>query len=224
MIAAPPTNELTSRHARAARTIVTKTNLAPAGFIPGLAGAFWRKDAEQIHLIDFQPSKYGGEYTVNLGFHYAFIPGCFSRQFYSVKAFGHLLDCGVRARIGSFLPNARDTWFKYGDDREALVETLSRNVTDCLTIFDKWSRTWKNPEWWTNNLNADGEFAHELIVPWDAPFESIWIASIARHNGLTELVSKQWKKIERQLKKNEGQHPAFYERMWKEVILRIPTP
>ncbi len=218
----PPSDCLTSAQVRATRNAVAKKVLAPEGFEIGPSGTFWRLTGEQIHLIDFQPSKYGQEFTVNLGFHYAFIPGVHSHHFFRHKRFEHLLECNLRARIGGFPPYAGDTWFKYGKKREVLVETLNRIATECLVIFEKWSVILNDPEWWIDNLNAVGEFPDALRMPWDLGFERIWIAAIARRSGRDDLMSMQWERMKSL--EQWATHSKSYECMWKEIVMRVSTP
>lgn len=61
------TDELTSGQVRAIRMQVMKRALAPQGFVTGENGTYVRRRDGQIHLINFQASRYGHKYTVNLG-------------------------------------------------------------------------------------------------------------------------------------------------------------
>ena len=110
LIIEPLTDDLTGSQVRSIRLQVMKRLLLPLGYVKGKGGIYVRECDDQIHLIDFQPSKYGHEYTVNLGFHYTFMPAFFHRKQIKLTEY-HQLDCAFHARIGNFLADRRDVWF-----------------------------------------------------------------------------------------------------------------
>jgi hypothetical protein len=100
--------------------------LVPAGFVPAKAATYVRRQEDQIHLIHFQGSKWGGSYTVNLGFHYSFLTPRYARKRIALAGY-HLLDCAFQSRIGSFV-DGRDIWFEYGNDPIQFQERIEQNV------------------------------------------------------------------------------------------------
>ena len=103
---------------RSIRKRVVQRVLIPAGFLDGTHGTYVRQIGDQIHLINFQASKYGHEYTVNLGLHYSFLSPLLNRGRRKLADYSQV-DCGLSTRIGEFKDSTHDTWFKYGVDRGA---------------------------------------------------------------------------------------------------------
>jgi hypothetical protein len=137
------TDDLTGAQVRSIREQVMKEELLPLGFVKGQAGTYVRQRGEQIHLIDFQPSTHGHRFTVNLAFHYTFIPPLFHRKAVPLSEF-HLLDCILSARLGHFLPEHRDVWFDYGRDRGVLREVFVRCAAESLLVVDQHAERWSD--------------------------------------------------------------------------------
>lgn len=154
MVRRRTSNEFTAAQVRALRLKVMKEYLLAAGFVLGKESTYVRRQDDQIHLVNFQGSKYGHEFTVNLGFHYTFIPPLLRQRVLPLADF-HLLDCIAQARIGYFLPKKRDTWFKYGHDREQLLADLRLCATTCLTVFSRYSARWQVPSALLNDLTTN---------------------------------------------------------------------
>ncbi len=136
--------DFTGAQVRSIRLRVMKNHLLAAGFVVGKDASYVRRHGEQIHLINFQANKYGHSFTVNMGFHYCFIPPHFHMRSLPLTDF-HELDCALRERIGHFLPERRDVWFQYGQDRDVLISNLVRCATTCLAVFDRCMHRWSDP-------------------------------------------------------------------------------
>lgn len=215
---------LLGKHARELRRKIEHEILVPGGFAKCPNGTYSRKSGDQIHLINFQGSKYGNGYFVNLGFHYAFIPG-FSlsnrHELYSPKRFT-LLDCALRTRLRT--SNNQNDLYEYGIDRAVLLDTLRQNAKDCLAIFDECSKVWQSPQTFLDNAEDTGGWLpggnHRWLI--DGFF---WFAAIARHLGADEFVSKQRAILTQQKSKEERKlHAPYYEKMWKQVVMRVRPP
>jgi len=162
----------------------------------------------QIHLLDFQASKYGQEYTVNLGFHYDFVPPFFHKTKIPLVEY-HILDCAVTACIGHFLPENRPIYFPYGNDRASLESTLKQNVRDCLAVFEDVSRRWADPSWWLT------ERTEQSVRPWGRPQEEfhLFTACIALHLGHRQYAEDKLRELVREA-------PSAYYRQWYESLLQ----
>ena len=147
LVIKPLSDDLTGNQVRSVRIQVMKQHLLPVGFCRANGGTYVRECGNQIHLIDFQPAVFGHKYTVNLGFHYAFIPPFVCRKRTAPAKFS-LLDCAFRARIGGFVADGHDLWFPYGTNREALREVFAQNAIDCLQVFKSISKKWPDPQRW----------------------------------------------------------------------------
>jgi hypothetical protein len=202
------TDELTSAQVRAARMQVMKRELAPRGFVRGDDGTYARRRDGQIHLINFQASKYGHEYTVNLGFHYDFLPPFHHKMTIPLVEY-HLLDCAIRERIGYLTPANRDTWFPYGNDREELKRTLEENVRVCLAAFDEAAHRWADPEGWLSDPSK------QSLRPWAISGESLRLfrALIAAHLG-------KFRDAEEALRELIEAARSTHFREWYESLLR----
>jgi len=113
-------------------------------------------------VIYFQGSKYGGQYTVNLGFHYAFLNPFFARKRVPLSDYD-LLDCALQARLGPFI-TGRDQWFDYGTDRNSLEMTFEKNAADALKILSRYSKKWRTRgDVWSRR----GLKRFQSGLPWD---------------------------------------------------------
>jgi hypothetical protein len=155
MVVQRRSEDFTAGQVRSMRLSVMKEKLIPAGFVVGKDATYVRRADDQIHLINFQGSKYGHEFTVNLGFHYAFVAPLFRTAPRALTDF-HLLGCLVWQRIGHFLPERRDVWFQYGKEREALIERLTLCAATCLNVFERCALRWRDPlRFWKDSLNGN---------------------------------------------------------------------
>ncbi|MGE0609639.1 MAG: DUF4304 domain-containing protein [Pirellulales bacterium] len=201
------TDELTSGQVRAARIQVMKRVPAPRGFVRGDDGAYARRRDGQIHLIQFQASKYGHEYTVNLGFHYDFLPPFYHKTTIPLVEYD-LLDCAISERIGYFTPEKRDLWFPYGNNHEVLKQMLEENVRVCLAAFDEVTHRWADPGRWLSNASL------QSLRPWTVSATDIRLfrCLIAAHLG-------KFRDAEESLSELVATAPSTHYREWYESLL-----
>ena len=169
-------SRLTGQQVRGLRRQVMKEELLPLQFVDAGEGVYVRRCGEQIHLIHFQASKYGDSFTVNLGFHYTFVPPQSQMRAIALSEF-QLLDCALGERLGFFLPERRDMWFEYGADREALRGILQKCAAESLIIVDEAAEQWADPA----ELLAKLMSAPEGV--WDCHNRDLLIACIAMRLG-----------------------------------------
>jgi hypothetical protein len=136
---------LTGAQVRSVREKVMAEHLLPAGFISGdEPGTYVRLHGEQVHLINFQPSKYGGDFFVNVCFHFSFALPLFQQARVRLPQV-QLLDCTLRARVGEFLSGQDDAdMYKYGNDREDLSQRLVWCATKSLDVFNREAERWSD--------------------------------------------------------------------------------
>ena len=203
-------DDLTGSQVRSIRLRVMKEHLLPQGFVKGNDGTYVRDRQDQIHLIDFQPAMFGHEYTVNLGFHYTFIPGFFQHRQLRASEF-HLLDCVVSQRIGRFVADGRDVWFAYGDDRDALKAKFVQNASDCLAIFERFARRWADPQWWISRSRS--------MRPWEETLNGhdldLFRACIAAHLGQESIAEARLQRLIKNAKRDHDRE--FYRRLLRKV-------
>lgn len=185
-------SDLTGGQMRSARLKIMKQILLPQGFVKANDGAYVRKKWNEVHLIDFQPHSRGHEYTVNLGFHYDFVPGFFCRKKINLSAC-HLLDCALQTRIGAFVAGGRDIWFEYGSSLKGAKATLAQNANDCLGVFDEYAEKWRQPEWWLASATPRVNMPAKRILPWRTDYLPLFVACIALHLGKTALATAKLK-------------------------------
>jgi hypothetical protein len=182
--------DLSGAAVRAIRLDVARQLLSPAGFTKSAAGTYVRQVGDQIHLITFQPARFGHEYTVNFGFHFAFIVPLFAGKPIPVAKYQQL-DCGLRARIGDFAKNARDEWFPYGTDAGELRRQFAQNAQDCLRVFEAASRRFASP---SRLLTKAGcTLNMRLIRPWqvqDGLFAPYLAIGVGRRNEAIQALEK----------------------------------
>lgn len=169
MVIERTSEDFTGAQVRAMRLKVMKQHLLPAGFIVGKDATYLRRDGDQIHLINFQGAKFGHEFTVNVGFHYDFIPPLFHQRCIAL-ADVHLLDCFLTTRISSLLSYKTDQWFEYGNDRISLEASLTLCATTCLAAFQKLSDLWRDPAAMLADF-TDGSFSVGLNAHWRSQYQ-----------------------------------------------------
>lgn len=180
--AEPASEEVTGSQVRALRRQVMQRSLEPVGFVHRSGGTWTRIQGVQVHLIDFQPNQWGHDYTVNLGFHYTFVPAYFRPEVVENEGY-HLLDCALSARLGYFGAEGKDVWFEYGSDREQLAATLEQNARDALAVFDRYARKWEDPAGWLSTRLADEAARSADLGYWQLRWPELFQAAIAVHLG-----------------------------------------
>ena len=169
-------DDLTGSQVRSIRQAVMKRVLLPHGFVKGNGSVYVRRQNDQIHFIEFQAARWGHSYGVNIGFHYAFLPGFFRHKMIEPPSY-HVLDCGLRGFPGGS--------FQYGSDKEALATTLGANAVYCLNLFGELAEKWADPSVWVTQRTED------LIPPpvqahWIMDHPELWRGCLAAHLGLTD--------------------------------------
>lgn len=163
---------------RSIRLAVMKRVLLPVGFMKGRSGTYVRRIGDQVHLIDFQPDKWGHRYTVNLGFHYEFLEPFFAGKRIKLEDY-HLLDCMLDARIGCFVGNGHDRWFDYGDSRQRLEELFQENAALCLKILAAHQKKWADPTRWLKAGDKPSKL-QRLASPWRVERPEVKLAELVK--------------------------------------------
>jgi hypothetical protein len=161
---------------RSIRSAVMKRVLLPAGFVKGRGGTYVRRSGDQIHLIDFQASRYEHQYTVNLAFHYTFLRPLFARRTIKLADYSQF-DCGLRARICDFTKSKLDQWFDYGTDRARLQQNFEQNARDCLKVFQTAANRFRDS---SRLLTKHAGLNARLVHPWQG-FDKEFFELLARH-------------------------------------------
>lgn len=175
--AKPQMTWLSGAEARSIRNRVAKQHLLPAGFIKSHASTFVRRVGEIVQAINFQTMTWGGQFTVNLGLHYAFTPigGDFTRKRWLEFDY---LDCSLRARIGEFLPEKRDTWFPFGNDPEQLSETFDYCIKQSIGAIDRSTATIEDPA-----VLLPSPSNCMAVPPFALSYPTIFFATLEMHLG-----------------------------------------
>jgi len=200
-----PLNRLSGSQVRTIRDQVMREELLPLGFIKVKGGTYVRRRSDQIHLIDFQANKYGGSFTVNLAFHYAFVPPpyCYGipRELTAIRQ----TDCMLRSRLGHFLPEKCDTWFEYGADRAALRQCLIRCASESVIILDTHGSQWSDPQ------RVLAMIQHKLTESWHCDHKALTIAALEMGLGRFEAALT---KLDRWFIDSKGfAEPKLYEKL-----------
>jgi hypothetical protein len=132
-----------------AKELISRDVLLPVGFRK-LGSLYVRSMDEQFHGIDFQASRHGDGYFVNLAFHYSFLPG-----FLHPKKFPpgelHILDFLSNARLSSFLlSNQKAEPTLYSETLDEAVNVLTNRARASVGVLDEYGRQWKEPSVWLN--------------------------------------------------------------------------
>ncbi|MDX1948141.1 MAG: DUF4304 domain-containing protein [Pirellulaceae bacterium] len=176
---------------RSVRSAVMKRLLIPEGFVRGRAGTYVRRHENQIHLIDFQPARFGHQYTINLGLHYTFLQPLSARRKIPLASY-HQLDCGLLARIGQLVPGGRDRWFSYGDSRDKLMAAMEGNAKLCLRIIDREARRFAEPR---ELLSRQGcQIEQKKVEPWDSRNE-LFAIDLALHLGRDKCAIRELRRL-----------------------------
>lgn len=183
----PPPAALTGGRVRAIRLRAMERSLVPEGFRKGKGSTYVRVRNEQVHVIDFQANKHGGEFTVNLGFHYTFVPPYSRGAAESPESWG-LLDCALSARLGHFLPNRADSWLAYGADPDRLQALFEETARAALSVLDRWSAAWTDLAWWLEPDRMRGLLQDRLpwVDAWHLRRPELFLGAAALRQGRTE--------------------------------------
>jgi hypothetical protein len=185
---------LTTGQVRALRMQVMKRVLFPHGFVTARDSSFARQDGDQIHLISFEASRGDHAYTVDLGFHYAFLPVGYCARRLELAQFRRL-DCSIGASLHAFTGDERMKSFRYGSDRDALRHTLTQNANDALGVFDQYRHAWHDCEWWLQEIRQGKPISSERIAPWHTWNLPLFIAGIAMYLDESQLAMAEWERM-----------------------------
>lgn len=132
---------------RRAKKRALNTILQPAGFELG-RHMFVRRVSGQHHAVEFQPSKNGDEYFVNLAFSYDFLPPFFhggNGQFIALADYVEL-DFLLSSRLGHFLPGPYQDDWRYDDLAVGdVAEQVERNAQAAVSVLDAAAKQWAHP-------------------------------------------------------------------------------
>lgn len=140
-----------ARKNKSLRRSLSKKLLQAQGFIAG-KGAYVRHLGIQWHAIDLQVSQYGHGYTMNVGFHYDFLPSLAHLDCRPVTEFG----------AGSFLLWSRtqslrgrgheETWSKFNVDSDNFCRELDFNINESLAVLTDCAVKWADPFWFLDKI------------------------------------------------------------------------
>jgi hypothetical protein len=200
MIIERDSDDFTAAEVRAMRLAAMKEHLLPAGFIIGKDASYVRRRGEMIQLINFEASKPGHQFTVNLGFHYSFIPPLFQLDSLALSRC-KLIDCIIYDRVGRY-PTHDDKWFGYGKDAQVLKENLLGCAKTSVEVCDRWGARWSDP----------ARFLEDMI-------ERISIDPLAL--ACVELKLQRFDRVKKRLEEwNDDRYaepPALHAWLWKKL-------
>jgi len=129
-----------------AKKYVANHILIPAGFVKG-RGLFARHTNGQFHGVEFQASKYGGEYFVNVAFHYDFVPAITPlrkglRPKYTEFS---LLDFMLQTRLETLMAPGYPSSWQYSERTEKVEEQMEENTKNAIAVLDAFGARWKDP-------------------------------------------------------------------------------
>jgi len=180
--------DFTGSEARTIRNRVMKSHLLTQGFVQSHASTYVRRANELVQCINFQTATWGGKFTVNLGFHYTFVPLFRPTHPLEPKRWIAMeeLDFAIRGRIGFFLPRGLDTWFKFGKDSAVLRSTFEECVKSSLDVFERFTPKLTNPD----ALLSGGQ---QFIAPFLFSFPIQHFAAIEMRLGRLDAAERRLK-------------------------------
>jgi hypothetical protein len=218
------------RHAKAR---VISDLLSTAEFRKGKE--LYRIRGDQIHLIDFQTNR--GEYFINLGFHYTFLPSANAiinnDSAFSVERL-EIPGTMLASRLDSNLHPAYPMRWKY--EVPDLQRQVNQNVKDALAVFDTVSKRWRDPVYFVDLVTPDRFRSFSIAAPrgehpslgfdagWRAPNWPdlpYYLALIAYRVGRY----KEGREYQKILNEHSGDSRSdyIYGKLYKDVEVRIAT-
>jgi hypothetical protein len=94
---------------------------------------FTKVDGDCIVGVNFQKNKHGGSFTVNLGFHYAFVPDCSTLEKLNIKTMENLSFC-FHTRLNRIINF--DGWWDYRESIEENIFMVTGIMQKANRIFD----------------------------------------------------------------------------------------
>lgn len=166
------------RNPRSVITRVCRELLVPAGF-QRAKDVFVRERNGQLHGIDVQTFRRQSEYTVNLTFHYSFLPAASAMKHQALEEYW-VVDFVLRSRLGHFVAGHDEWWPCMPADAE--FETLLRtHLKTSVGILDECSRKWSDPVYFLD------------LVPPAVLAEEVPIEGVEPDEPAGTSVPKAWK-------------------------------
>jgi hypothetical protein len=155
------------RSPRSVITRVCKELLFPAGF-ERAKDIFVRERSGQLHGIDVQTFRRQSEYSVNITFHYSFLPSLSAMKHQALDEYREV-DFVLRSRLGFFVAGHDERWPCVPAD--GAFETLLRaHLKTSIGILDKCSRNWSDPVYFLD-LAPPSVLAEEVPIEGVEPDE-----------------------------------------------------
>ena len=134
------------RFFQTAKDRVFRAVFNPAGFVKGNR-MYARTSGEQIHAVQFQTATGGGSYFVNVGFHWAFLPGFLvMTQGRSVPYTRYdLLDLLMYNRLEALMPAGYPRQWNYGEDVATTELDLKTNAQNAIAAIEAFGQKWRDP-------------------------------------------------------------------------------
>jgi len=108
-----------------------------------------------VHVVGFQASRWGDEFTVNLGVYVREIDDLFDSIWGGSKAGVPGVDgavkeyeCWLRARLGEIQRGGRDIWWRYTNLDAAVSDIAGRLQTDAMPAFGAAANREALMAWW----------------------------------------------------------------------------
>src|SRR6266550_686976 len=127
-----------SKAYRAAKEKAFKEILRQAGFMKGRY-LFVRKAHGELHGIGFQASKWGGEYYINVAFHYDFLPPLLALSNNTTYPFEQfdVTDFLLHTRLEAFMQPGYPKEWSYGQEVKDLEKQVKQNAKDAIGVLDE---------------------------------------------------------------------------------------
>lgn len=143
---------------RKVKSQMFKRILQPAGFVKGRY-LYIRHAGNQVHGIEFQGSKYGGgDYFVNIAFHYDFLPPSFEitqgKMAIPFEKY-RTLDFILFTRIERLMSQEGYPWKWNYVVATQLETTIDEIMRDSLKAIDELSAKWRDPRVLLELLSPD---------------------------------------------------------------------
>lgn len=147
---------------------------------------YLRESGQQLHAIDFQTSSSSKEFTINLGFHYTFLPSFSTLTPKRLDSF-RIVDFWIMTRLGKVIEGIeQDKWWRYDIPGNRLEEDIRYTCGQAILALDTASREWQDPLLFSRTIppsairEAIAEYSDETsIFDMDKPFRILiprWIA------------------------------------------------
>jgi hypothetical protein len=95
----------------------------------------------QVHCIEFAPGKWGGEFSVDLGMHFTYVPSFEAFAYMPVVRHPQPDTCCLHRRWRN---DDNGQLFPYGESAEEAEQFAAFVVNDCLDAFGQINDQWKN--------------------------------------------------------------------------------